>query len=308
MVQVDLDRFYRFSIKALGIILIPCFVALVGWIFYEYVFVIVKLHYFVTQSTFLAILLILLGLYVTFGITFNYLMAVFTHPGGTEHLKNKMPPTRELKNGYQFQRVTYALEEEDIEGNPFDCQGKKCLQCHNFKPLRAHHCSICNVCVLRMDHHCPWIHNCVGHYNQRYFLLMIFYVMFGTGFFLLSGLPLYFGSDYEQYKRQRGPNFFVVFIISLALFIVMIPFNGWNWYLAMTGQSAIEYWMQRPSEELKKRGFKDNSISDFRQSSKIRNLEYVFGTTSIWKMLLPSIRRIPHEGINWENYINRHVV
>lgn len=64
-----------------------------------------------------------------------------------------MPPQRELKS-YEFQRLPYAPEEEDLENNPFQCQGKKCLHCHNFKPLRAHHCSICNSCVLRMDHHC----------------------------------------------------------------------------------------------------------------------------------------------------------
>jgi len=305
-VKVDIDQFYRYSIKGLGIILIPCFLFLVAWIFYTYIFVVVKLHYFVTQSYLLATAMILLGIYVTFSICFNYLMAVFTKAGGTEHLKGQMQAPREL-TGYQFQRLPYSPEEEDIENNPFDCQGKKCLQCHNFKPLRAHHCSICNVCVLRMDHHCPWIHNCVGHYNQRYFLLMIFYVLFGTGFFMLSALPLFFNSNYQEYHRLKGPNFFVVFVISLALCIVMVPFNGWNWYLAITGQSAIEYWMQRPSEELKKRGFKDYSINDFRQSPK-KNLEYVFGTTNVWRMLLPSTRRLEHEGINWEKYINRHVI
>ena len=29
-----------------------------------------------------------------------------------------------------------------------------CLLCHVFKPERCHHCSICNRCVLNMDHHC----------------------------------------------------------------------------------------------------------------------------------------------------------
>jgi len=29
-----------------------------------------------------------------------------------------------------------------------------CLMCHVFKPERCHHCSVCNRCVLNMDHHC----------------------------------------------------------------------------------------------------------------------------------------------------------
>jgi len=304
---VDADRFYKFAIKGLGFVLIPCALLLVAWMLYSFIFTICKIHYFVTRSYALAAILITLGVYVGFCITFNYLMAAFTHAGGTEHLKNHMPTSRELHN-YQFERLPYAPDEEDLENNPFQCQGKKCLQCRNFKPLRAHHCSICDSCVLRMDHHCPWINNCVGHYNQRYFLLMIFYMLIGTGFFLIAGFPLIFGSDYQKYKRDIGHNFTFVYITSLVLFIVMVPFNAWNWYLAITGQTAIEYWMQRPSEELKKRGYVDTSISNFRQDSKKKNLEYVFGTRSILKMFLPSIRTIQHEGINWESYIHRHVI
>jgi hypothetical protein len=32
-----------------------------------------------------------------------------------------------------------------------------CRRCKAFKPQRAHHCSVCRRCVIKMDHHCPWV-------------------------------------------------------------------------------------------------------------------------------------------------------
>merc|ERR1719436_1642306 len=44
-----------------------------------------------------------------------------------------------------------------------------CVVCRARRKMRSHHCKECGRCVDRLDHHCPWIDNCVGLGNQRSF-------------------------------------------------------------------------------------------------------------------------------------------
>ena len=52
-----------------------------------------------------------------------------------------------------------------------------CQTCKLHCPLRASHCHDCNKCVLRRDHHCPFLGKCVGMGNHLYFIIFLFFII-----------------------------------------------------------------------------------------------------------------------------------
>lgn len=59
---------------------------------------------------------------------------------------------------------------------------KTCHTCGFVRPPRSKHCRKCNLCISALDHHCPWVNNCVGERNMRWFILFIFCNAVYTGY------------------------------------------------------------------------------------------------------------------------------
>lgn len=125
---------------------------------------------------------------------------------------------------------------------------KFCRRCNAFKPPRAHHCSICRRCIIKMDHHCPWVNNCVGIGNHKLFLLFIFYIFWMCTYALLLVVARYAGCLGEEAAPDADGcgdvtgNLLVVFLVIEAilfgLFTCCMMLDQWT--VVSTNTTAID--------------------------------------------------------------------
>lgn len=180
-----------------------------------------------------------------------------------------------------------------------DSESKKkryCLMCHVFKPDRCHHCSICNRCVLNMDHHCrmrylAWINNCIGFFNRKIFMLMLFYSLLSGYTVLLSILPVVGMSLYKVWISESVAELHTSFILTtLLLVLIMITltkFTHFHVQLVLKNSTTIESL--------------ENNYNPRYSISKYSNIIQVFGKNPIlWPFpwYLKSGWPIG-DGINW---------
>ncbi|XP_073974079.1 palmitoyltransferase ZDHHC3 [Rhodnius prolixus] len=108
--------------------------------------------------------------YSLYSIFNGFLFSIFGILAVTSHLKTMLTDPGSVPKGNATKEMIQHMGCR--EGQVIF----KCQKCCSIKPERAHHCSVCQRCIRKMDHHCPWVNNCVGEDNQKFFVLFTFYI------------------------------------------------------------------------------------------------------------------------------------
>lgn len=225
------------------------------------------------------------GVWLLYNILWNYLCCVFVHPG-------RAPA--ELPS----EVVSQLLYDPEVSARS-ELPYRYCRTCKAPKPMRTHHCGLCGCCVLKADHHCVWINQCVGHYNQRYFILFLFYMLLGTSFFTLCSLPHIVGPF--MHKTPLSPEldalgkpiplilssqyYIVAAVVCVAGWFACGGFIAWTIYLAATNQTTIEFFNSFWGTDKVRYKGKTNPYN----LGPWRNMEEVFGSPPLLAAFSPTV-------------------
>lgn len=86
----------------------------------------------------------------------------------------------DYKRKVKFAAISYEVLEHEgsiigrtFSGGSSQYNEKFCISCGIFYPTHATHCRDCQRCVAGIDHHCPWLGNCVGENNYQEFMSLL---------------------------------------------------------------------------------------------------------------------------------------
>jgi hypothetical protein len=205
--------------------------------------------YFIDDGVLAALIVIWILTLICIGS--NYRL-VFTDPGIVpKHVfyKDQYDP---IKKRYREKAPAMAVESGI---RTFPVRSKFCEACNDYRAPRVTHCSSCDTCMERFDHHCPWLGTCVAKRNYSTFLIFMFslsIVTLGTLGVSMAHLALYtldvYNSDSDSglgraIRIGLADNIPVAIVCGFCVVFMwfIVGLTGYHCYLSFHAMTTYEH-------------------------------------------------------------------
>lgn len=225
-----------------------CILCILAWSYYAYVY-----HFCLSQITSNEVKVLYLIVYHVILVFFlwSFFKTMFTEPDSVpvefqlpgvmySDESVKIPGTNAVREFAENLPIVTCTHNGDI---------RLCGACRTIKPDRSHHCRVCGKCILKMDHHCIWLNNCVSYSNYKYFILFLAYGLMMSVYVVATTAGEYATTFWNvisfSYKMEhQGDSYqhhIFLMIFGTVFSIFFLGFFAFHIYLISTNQTTLEY-------------------------------------------------------------------
>lgn len=209
---------------------------------------------------------------------------ILTNPGTVPDGKGwELQDREDSAEGGESERAADLVEKKHTG------ERRHCKWCLKYKPDRCHHCRICNLCILRMDHHCPWVYNCIGFRNHKFFFLLLVYAVIDL---LIVNLTMF---DTVWWSTRTDVSISMMILLmfgeTLATFlmVLIVSFLSFHIWLMSKAMTTVEFC----EKSLKKTSYNSSVYSQ----GTYRNICAVLGPQPLLWLLPFSLPE--GDGLSW---------
>ncbi|KAI9248740.1 DHHC palmitoyltransferase-domain-containing protein [Sporodiniella umbellata] len=208
----------------------------------------------------------------------SYWAVCRTSPGYTAELYKQKGRVEEEGRLLDTSELRYSITVKRDGAKRF------CQKCKLEKFDRTHHCRQCGKCVLKMDHHCPWVNNCVGFHNYKAFYLFLVYASLYCLWIFITCLPPTIRIVNENIL-ELDVNLVLMVFVSGIFGLFLIPFTLFHTRQLFKNRTTIEFYeksnfMLGRNDVMRTRYFNPWDIGTR------KNIEQVLGRTKL-EMFIP---------------------